>query len=146
MLAGLVDFALAFVLFVVMMIYYRVAPTAHTVISGAGVGDCAVCARCRHVVAALNVKYRDVRFASLPDPALAVCVVGDPAFERVAAEVSVFVDAESDVGNYRGIPLGALRTSLRLARIRHRDGNHAAVLFYAIYSFARVERSFADII
>src|SRR5678815_5511156 len=28
MLAGLVDFALAFVLFVVMMIYYRVAPTA----------------------------------------------------------------------------------------------------------------------
>src|SRR5215211_946021 len=64
MLAGLVDFALAFLLFCVMMIYYRVAPTIHvlflpvlivmTALFALGVGTW---------MSGLNVKYRDVRFA-----------------------------------------------------------------------------------
>ena len=64
MLAGLVDFALAFLLFIVLMIYYGVTPTVQvlflpvlilmTALFALGVGTW---------MAALNVKYRDVRFA-----------------------------------------------------------------------------------
>src|ERR1051326_1294694 len=64
MLAGLVDFALAFAMFCVLMIYYGVAPTMQglvlpvlillTALFALGVGTW---------MSALNVKYRDVRFA-----------------------------------------------------------------------------------
>src|ERR1041385_5573713 len=64
MLAGLVDFALAFAMFCLLMIYYQVVPTMQvlflpvlillTALFALGVGTW---------MSALNVKYRDVRFA-----------------------------------------------------------------------------------
>src|ERR1044072_7202027 len=64
MLAGLVDFLLAFLILVLLMVYYRVTPTMHilflpvlillTALFSLGVGTW---------MSALNVKYRDVRFA-----------------------------------------------------------------------------------
>src|ERR1043166_7077012 len=64
MLAGLIDFLLAFMMLVLLMIYYRVTPTVQilflpvlillTALFSLGVGTW---------MSALNVKYRDVRFA-----------------------------------------------------------------------------------
>lgn len=148
MLAGLVDFALAFGLFVVLMIYYGVTPTIHvlflpvlivmTALFALGVGTW---------FAALNVKYRDVRFALpfliqlwlfissviLPSSALA------PKYRRLL----MLNPMSGIIEGYRSALFGLPFDWPALAAAA---GITIAVLFYAIYSFARVERGFADII
>ena len=148
MLAGLVDFALAFLLFIVLMIYYGVTPTVQvlflpvlilmTALFALGVGTW---------MAALNVKYRDVRFALsfliqlwlfvssviLPSSALG------PKWRWVL----MFNPMSGIIEGYRsalfGLPFDwrALGVAAAITIV---------VLVYSIYSFARVERSFADII
>lgn len=148
MLAGLVDFALAFGLFVVMMVYYSVVPTMHllflpvlvvlTALFALGVGTW---------FAALNVKYRDVRFALpfliqiwlfvssviLPSSALA------PKYRWLLMLNPMSGIIEGYRSSLFGLPFDwpAIGAAAVIS---------AAVLGYAIYSFARVERSFADII
>lgn len=148
MLAGLVDFALAFLLFVVMMVYYSVAPTMHllflpvlilmTALFALGVGTW---------FAALNVKYRDVRFAL-------------PFLIQLWLFVSSVIMPSSALGpKYRWLlmlnPMSGIIEGYRSAlfglpfdwpAIGAAAAITVAVLGYAIYSFARVERSFADII
>ena len=148
MLAGLVDFALAFVLFVVMMIYYSVVPTMHllflpvlvllTALFALGVGTW---------FAALNVKYRDVRFAL-------------PFLIQIWLFVSsVILPSSALAPKYRWLlklnPMSGIIEGYRSAlfglpfdwpAIGAAAAITVAVLGYAIYSFARVERSFADII
>jgi lipopolysaccharide transport system permease protein len=148
MLAGLVDFALAFLLFVGMMLYYRVGVTVQvlflpvlvllTALFALGVGTW---------MAALNVKYRDVRFALpfliqlwlfvssviLPSSALG------PKWRRVLVlnPMSAIIEGyrASLFGSPFDWPALAVATLITFA-----------VLFYSIFSFSRVERSFADII
>lgn len=148
MLAGLVDFALAFVLFVVMMIYYRVAPTVQllffpvlvlmTALFALGVGTW---------FAALNVKYRDVRFA-LPFLIqiwlfVSSVILPSSALPQKYRWLLMLNPMSGIIEGYRsalfGLPFDwpALGVAAAIT---------VAVLFYAIYSFARVERSFADII
>ncbi|HKS09217.1 MAG TPA: ABC transporter permease [Pyrinomonadaceae bacterium] len=148
MLAGLVDFALAFVLFIAMMIYYAVPPTSHvlmfpvlvllTTLFALGVGTW---------FAALNVKYRDVRFALpfliqiwlfvssviLPSSALA------PKYRWLLMLNPMSGIIEGYRSALFGLPFDwpALGIATAITVI---------VLVYSIYSFARVERSFADII
>ena len=148
MLAGLVDFALAFVLFVVMMIYYRLAPTVQllffpvlvlmTALFALGVGTW---------FAALNVKYRDVRFA-LPFLIqiwlfVSSVILPSSALPQKYRWLLMLNPMSGIIEGYRsalfGLPFDwpALGVAAAIT---------VAVLFYAIYSFARVERSFADII
>ena len=148
MLAGVVDFALAFVLFSVLTIYYGVAPTAHilflpllillTALFALGVGTW---------FAALNVKYRDVRFAL-------------PFLIQIWLFVSSVILPSSALGPkwqwiLRLNPMSGIIEGYRSAlfglpfdwpAIGIAAAITVVVLIYAIFSFGRVERSFADII
>ena len=148
MLAGLVDFALAFLLFCAMMAYYRVAPTIHvlflpvlivmTALFALGVGTW---------MSALNVKYRDVRFA-LPFLIqlwlfVSSVILPSSALPHKYRWLLMLNPMSGIIEGYRsalfGLPFDwpALATAAVITIV---------VLAYAIYSFARVERSFADII
>jgi lipopolysaccharide transport system permease protein len=148
MLAGLVDFALAFAMFCVLMIYYGVAPTMQvlvlpvlillTALFALGVGTW---------MSALNVKYRDVRFALpfliqlwlfvssviMPSSSLG------PKWRRLLLLNPMSGIIEGYRAALFGLPFDW--TALGVAALIT-----VAVLIYAFYSFARVERSFADII
>jgi lipopolysaccharide transport system permease protein len=148
MLAGLVDFALAFLLFCVLMIYYGVAPTAQvlflpvlvlmTALFALGVGTW---------MAALNVKYRDVRFA-LPFLIqlwlfLSSVILPSSALPQKWRWVLLFNPMSGLIEGYRsalfGLPFDwrAIGVAAVITVV---------VMVYSIYSFARVERNFADII
>lgn len=148
MLAGLVDFALAFVLFVVLMVYYGVVPTVQvlflpvlilmTALFALGVGTW---------FAALNVKYRDVRFA-LPFLIqlwlfVSSVILPSSALPQKYRWLLLLNPMSGIIEGYRSALFGI---PFDWTAIGAAAGITAAVLLYAIYSFARVERSFADII
>jgi lipopolysaccharide transport system permease protein len=148
MIAGLVDFVLAFVLLVAMMIYYRVSLTTNLLmlipltllmaLFSLGVGTW---------MSALNVKYRDVRFAL-------------PFLIQLWLFVSsVIVPSSSVPQKYRWLlwlnPMSGIIEGYRAAlfglpfdwpTLGIASVLTFIVLLYATYSFSRVERSFADII
>lgn len=148
MLAGLVDFVLAFVLLCLLMLYYRVGLTVHllflpvlvlmTALFSLGVGTW---------MSALNVKYRDVRFA-LPFVIQLWLFVS-----------SVILPSSSIPPKWRWLlnlnPMSGIIEGYRSALFGLPFDWPALaiaavltllVLLYAIYAFSRVERSFADII
>jgi lipopolysaccharide transport system permease protein len=148
MTAGFVDFALAFLLLVVMMIYYRVPVTAQvlflpvlvllTALFGLGVGTW---------MSALNVKYRDVRFA-LPFLIqlwlfVSSVILPSSAIPAKYRWILMFNPMSGIIEGYRaalfGLPFDwpaiGVATVLTIA-----------MLFYSVYSFGKAERSFADII
>ena len=148
MLAGLVDFALAFVMFCVLMAYYRVVPTIEvlfvpvlvllTAIFALGVGTW---------MSALNVKYRDVRFA-LPFIIqlwlfVSSVIMPSSALPLKWRRLLLLNPMSAIIEGYRsalfGLPFDW--PALGIASLLT-----IATLLYAIYSFGRVERSFADII
>lgn len=148
MLAGLVDFLLAFLLLCLMMIYYQVSLTLHilflpvlvalTALFGLGVGTW---------MSALNVKYRDVRFA-LPFLIqlwlfVSSVILPSSSLPQKWRWVLMFNPMSGIIEGYRsalfGLPFDW--TALGVASILT-----VLVLIYSIYSFSRVERSFADII
>jgi lipopolysaccharide transport system permease protein len=148
MMAGLVDFVLAFMLLVVMMIYYRVGVTMQvlflpvlilmTALFGLGVGTW---------MSALNVKYRDVRFA-LPFLIqlwlfLSSVIVPSSSIPAKYRWMMLFNPMSGIIEGYRsalfGLPFDwpALSVAAVLTIV---------MLFYSVYSFGKAERSFADII
>ena len=148
MLAGLVDFLLAFLILVVMMFYYRVQLTVQilflpvlillTALFSLGVGTW---------MSALNVKYRDVRFAL-------------PFLIQLWLFVSsVILPSSSIPQKWRWLlmlnPMSGIIEAFRSALFGLPFDWPAlglatlliiVTMLYAIYAFARVERSFADII
>lgn len=148
LLAGLVDFMLAFVLLVIMMIYYRVTPTIHllflpvlvvlTTLFTLGVGTW---------MSALNVKYRDVRFA-LPFLIqlwlfVSSVILPSSSIPPKWRWILLFNPMSAIIEAYRsslfGLPFDW--TAIGIASLLT-----LVVLVYATYAFGRVERSFADII
>jgi len=148
MLAGLVDFLLAFMLLVLLMFYYRVTLTAQilflpvlvilTALFSLGVGTW---------MSALNVKYRDVRFA-LPFLIqlwlfVSSVIVPSSSLPQKWRWLLMLNPMSGIIEGYRsalfGLPFDwpALGTASVLTIV---------ALIYAIYAFGRVERSFADII
>ncbi|HEU5460401.1 MAG TPA: ABC transporter permease [Pyrinomonadaceae bacterium] len=147
-LAGLVDFVLAFVLLVVMMIYYGVTLTAQvlflpvlvllTAVFALGVGTW---------MSALNVKYRDVRFA-LPFVIqlwlfISSVILPSSSVPEKWRWLLLFNPMSAIIEGYRsalfGLPFDW--PALGIAAVLT-----AFVLLYALYAFGRVERSFADIV
>jgi lipopolysaccharide transport system permease protein len=148
MLAGLVDFLLAFMMLVLLMIYYRVTPTVQllflpvlillTALFSLGVGTW---------MSALNVKYRDVRFA-LPFLIqlwlfVSSVILPSSSIPQKWRWLIMLNPMSGIIEGYRaalfGLPFDwpALGIASALTIV---------VLLYAIYAFGRVERSFADII
>lgn len=147
-LAGLVDFLLAFILLCLLMVYYRVSLTTHvlllpvlillTALFSLGVGTW---------MSALNVKYRDVRFA-LPFVIQLWLFVSSVILPSTSVPqkwrwLLMLNPMSGIIEGYRaslfGLPFDwpALGVASVLTIL---------VLIYAIYAFGRVERSFADII
>jgi lipopolysaccharide transport system permease protein len=139
---------LAFVLLCVLMIYYRVTLTVHvlflpvlvlmTALFSLGVGTW---------MSALNVKYRDVRFA-LPFLIqlwlfVSSVILPSSSLPQKWRWVLMFNPMSGIIEGYRsalfGLPFDW--TALGIAGLLT-----VLVLLYSIYSFGRVERSFADII
>jgi lipopolysaccharide transport system permease protein len=148
MLAGLVDFLLAFMMLVLMMVYYRVTVTVQilflpvlillTALFSLGVGTW---------MSALNVKYRDVRFA-LPFLIqlwlfVSSVILPSTSIPQKWRWLLMLNPMSGIIEGYRaalfGLPFDwpALGIASALTIV---------VLLYAIYAFGRVERSFADII
>lgn len=148
MLAGLVDFVLAFVLLCLLMLYYHIVPTIQilflpvlvllTALFSLGVGTW---------FAALNVKYRDVRFA-LPFLIqlwlfVSSVILPSAAIPQKWRWLLLLNPMSGIIEGYRsalfGLPFDW--PALGIA-----SGLTIFTLLYAIYAFGRVERSFADII
>lgn len=148
MLAGLIDFLLAFLLLCLLMIYYRVTLTVQilflpvlvllTALFSLAVGTW---------MSALNVKYRDVRFA-LPFLIQLWLFVSSVILPSSSVPpkyrwLLLFNPMSGIIEGYRsalfGLPFDWLALSVA-------SGLTLVSLLYAIYAFARVERSFADII
>jgi lipopolysaccharide transport system permease protein len=148
MLAGLVDFVLAFVLLILLMVYYQIVPTIQllflpvlvllTALFSLGVGTW---------FSALNVKYRDVRFA-LPFLIqlwlfVSSVILPSSAIPQKWRWLLMLNPMSAIIEGYRsalfGLPFDwpALGIASALTIL---------TLLYAIYAFGRVERSFADII
>ena len=146
--AGLVDFAVAFVMLLVLMIYYRIQPTANflmlpalvalTTLLAIGVGTW---------LSAINVKYRDVKFAlpfvvqiwmylsPIPYPVTVI-----PQRWRLIYSLNPVTGI---IEGYRSAFFGrpfdwtSLGISLTIT---------VALLGYAAYEFRKLEKGFADII
>src|SRR6476661_1843825 len=148
MLAGLVDLLLSFVLLCLLMIYYRVSLTTHILLLPVLVLLTALFALAVGTwMSALNVKYRDVRFA-LPFVIQLWLFVS-----------SVILPSSSIPQKWRWLlmlnPMSGIIEAFRSALFGLPFDWPAlglatlliiVTLLYAIYAFARVERSFADII
>ena len=148
MLAGLVDFLLAFMLLVLLMFYYRVTLTAQilflpvlvllTALFSLGVGTW---------MSALNVKYRDVRFA-LPFLIqlwlfVSSVIVPSSSLPQKWRWLLMLNPMSGIIEGYRsalfGLPFDW--PALGIASVLT-----IVTLVYSIFAFGRVERSFADII
>lgn len=148
MLAGLVDFVLAFLLLAVLMLYYRVSLTVQVLFLPIAILLTVLFALAMGTwLSALNVKYRDVRFAL-------------PFLIQVWLFVSSVILPSSSLGpKWRWLlrlnPMSGIIEGYR-ATLFGTPFDWPAIgiaalltivaLIYAAYSFSRVERNFADII
>lgn len=146
--AGLVDFAIALVILVVLMIYYRVALTWSILMFPVIVLLTTLLALAVGMgLSALNVKYRDVRFAL-------------PFVVQLWMFISPVIYPTSLLPQkYRGLlwlnPMTGIIEGYR-SSLFGRPFNWIALsisaittlllLFYASYSFRRMEKTFADIV
>jgi len=146
--AALLDFLIAFVILILLMFYYRVTPSWHIFLLPIFVALSTVLAFGVGMwFSALNVKYRDVRFAL-------------PFFIQVGMFVSPVIYPSSFIpGNLRWLielnPLTGIiegyRSSLFGQPFNWRAIGISAIvtlilLRYSIYTFRRMEKGFADII
>ena len=148
MLAAIVDFFLSFVLLAVLMAIYRVTPTIHLLFLPVLILLTAAFALAVGIwMSALNVKYRDVRFA-LPFLIQLWLFVSSVIVPSSAVPVKWrwllwFNPMSGIIEGYRsalfGLPFDW--SSLGIASTLTLLG-----LLYATFAFNRVERSFADII
>jgi homopolymeric O-antigen transport system permease protein len=146
--AGLVDFAIAFLLLLVLLVYYGISPSwnmllmplfiIQTTLLALGVGMW---------TAALNVKYRDVRYA-LPFM-IQLWLFASPVIYPLSMIPGTWrwvLTLNPMTGIIEGSRASLFGTAFDWAAIAVSVGVTLVVLVYAAYSFRRVEDSFADII
>lgn len=145
---GLLDFSISFVLLALMMIYYQVALTWSillllpvvllTVLLALGVGL---------LMAALNVKYRDIPFAvpfviqlwMFVSPIIYPASFLPPEWRRVLAlnPLTGIIEGYRSALFGRSVNWGTLGISASITLL---------LLLYSSYSFRRMEKTFADIV
>ncbi|MEP6847425.1 MAG: ABC transporter permease [Acidobacteriota bacterium] len=146
--SGLLDFAIAFVLLVILMFYYGVGLSINLLMLPVLVGMTALFATgVGALLSALNVKYRDIRYAL-------------PFFVQLGLFVTPIIYPSSLVPEkWRWLltinPLAAQIEGYRAAffgkpfdwpALAISLGLTIVIVVYAGYSFRRMERSFADLI
>jgi homopolymeric O-antigen transport system permease protein len=146
--AGLVDFALAFIILIGMMAYYGIAPSWHVVLLPVIVAMLALLALATGLwMSALNVKYRDIRYALpfLVQLWMFVSAVIYPSsmtsgYLRLALKLN---PVAGFIENFRAVLFGSpidwgsfLISSLLTI----------ALLFYAAMYFRSTEKTFADVV
>jgi lipopolysaccharide transport system permease protein len=147
--AGLVDFAIAFVILIALMVYYGVSLTVNlfalpllvvlTALLALGVGMW---------LSALNVKYRDIRYA-LPF-LIQLWMFASPIIYPASMMpqkwrwVLWLNPLSAIIEGYRAALLG--RTTFPWSALALSGLITLAVLVYSAYSFRRMERTFADIV
>jgi lipopolysaccharide transport system permease protein len=146
--AGLIDFAIGFIILVPLLIYYKIAPTWNLLMLPVLVALITVLATAVGMwLSALNVKYRDIRFA-LPfliqlwmfvSPIIYPASIL-PAKWRWLLELNPLTGIiEGFKSALFGVPFNW--TSLAISAVLT-----LLSLVYAAFSFSRVERRFADIV
>jgi lipopolysaccharide transport system permease protein len=146
--AGLVDFAIAFVILVLLMIYYGVMVTWNalmfpvvvllTTLLALGMGMW---------LSALNVKYRDVRFA-LPF-LIQVGLFVSPVIYPVSflpGKLAWILSLNPMTGIIEGYRSALFGRPFNWSALGISTAITLALLIYSSYSFRRMEKSFADII
>jgi len=146
--AGFVDFILAFIVLVGLMFYYRVTPTANMLmlpvlaalmmLFALGVGMW---------MAALNVKYRDIRFALpfLIQIWLFVSSVIAPS-TAVPEQWRWLLVLNPMSGFIEGFRAALFGQQLNWTALGLSSAITLVVLFYSAHTFRRMEKNFADII
>jgi lipopolysaccharide transport system permease protein len=146
--AGLVDFVIAFLILVVLMIYYGVAPTWNvamfpvlvllTMLLALGVGM---------LMSALNVKYRDVRHA-LPF-VIQLWMFATPIVypaSLVPAKWRLLYALNPLTGIIEGYRCSLFGKSFDWGSLATSAAITVVVVVYSLYSFRRMEKSFADLV
>jgi len=146
--AGVVDFLIAFVLLAAMMIYYNVAPTWNLLMLPALVAMTSLLALgIGMILSALNVKYRDIRYA-LPFM-IQLWMFASPIIYPVSLlpekwrwlitlnPLTGIIEAFRSSLFGRAFDWVSLGISTLII---------AGVLVYSAYSFRKMEKSFADVV
>lgn len=143
--AGLVDFAIAFVLLVGLMVYYRVSLNLSivvlpilivlTALLALGVGL---------LMSALTVKYRDVRYAL---PFVVQCwMFASPVIYPVPAKWRWLLSINPMTGIIEGFRAVLFGQQLNWPTLALSAALTFAILVFATFVFSRMEKSFADVI
>lgn len=146
--AGLVDFAIALVILILLMIYYRVMVSLSmfmfpvvvllTTLLALGTGMW---------LSALNVKYRDVRFALpfLIQLWMFVSPVIYPA-SFLPAKVRWLLSLNPMTGIIEGYRSSLFGLPFNWKALGISTAMTVAILFYSSYTFRKMEKSFADVV
>ena len=143
--AGLVDFAIAFLLLIALMFYYQVPlhPTVLilplliilTAVLALGVGL---------LMSALNVKYRDVRYAL---PFLIQCwMFASPVIYPLPARWRTILSLNPMAGIIEGFRAALFGEPMRWSTLGLSAVMALLILIFATFVFKRMEKSFADVI
>jgi len=146
--AGLVDFAIAFGIMVVLMAYYRVALTWNILMFPLIVTLITLLALGMGMwLSALNVKYRDVRFALpfLVQLWMFISPVIYPA-SFLPAKFRWLLSLNPMTGLIEGYRSSLLGLPFNWTSLAASAGITLILLIYSSYTFRRMEKSFADII
>jgi lipopolysaccharide transport system permease protein len=146
--AGLIDLAIAFLFLVALMVYYRIAPSLSllllplmvllTMLLALGVGM---------LMAGLNVKYRDVRYA-LPF-LIQLWMFGTPIVypaSLVPAKWRLLYAVNPLTGIIEGYRCSLFGSPVDWPALGTSAAITVALLVYSLYSFRRMEKNFADMV
>jgi lipopolysaccharide transport system permease protein len=146
--AGLVDFALAFVVLIGLMFFYHIALTWHLLIFPLLTAHVAVLALGVGMwMSALNVKYRDIRYA-LPF-IIQLWMFVTPIIYPLSLVPSKWrwvLALNPMTGIIEGYRASLLGRDMDLSALAISAAMTLGVLVYSAYSFRRMEKTFADIV
>jgi lipopolysaccharide transport system permease protein len=143
--AGLVDFAIAFISLIGVMLYYRVAFQASMLFLPGLIALIALLAFAVGLLAsALNVKYRDVRYAL---PFIIQCwMFASPVIYPVPENWRGLVSINPLTGIINAIRAALFGQPLDWSGLGISCGITLVLLVFSVLSFRRMEKNFADVI
>jgi lipopolysaccharide transport system permease protein len=146
--AGLVDFLLAFLVLIPLMFYYGVTvSTKLFLLPGLVLLITLLALAVGMWMSALNVKYRDIRYALpfLIQLWMFVSPVIYPS-SMLSGKLRIFLTINPLTGIIENFRAALLNRRLNLSSLAISTGITLILLLYSAYSFRRMERHFADIV
>jgi len=146
--AGLIDFAIGFIILIPLLIYYRITPTWNLFMLPVLVALITVLATAVGMwLSALNVKYRDIRFALpfLIQLWMFVSPIIYPA-SILPAKWRWLLELNPLTGIIEGFKSALFGVTFNWTSLAISAVLTLLSLVYAAFSFSRVERRFADIV